>query len=173
MVRRKSQMAAPMQEAILAQCAICSPRPIRSRITRGIHLFSFGAWLQRIQANDVLVQDQYGQASFTSLQTFLQGTVSTYTYAPNYTPLSWRSLEGAFFAEDAIKLRPSLELRMGFRGESTNGWNEANGRASNYAFGSNGVILTQPVVGNSPFTVNNAKFLPAPRIEHRVVSLRN
>ena len=133
-------------------------------LTRGIHLFSFGAWLQRIQANDVLVQDQYGQASFTSLQTFLQGTVSTYTYAPNYTPLSWRSLEGAFFAEDAIKLRPSLELRIGFRGESTNGWNEANGRASNYAFGSNGVILTQPVVGDSPFTANSAKFLPAPRI---------
>jgi len=133
-------------------------------LSHGIHLFTFGAWLQRIQANDFLVQDQYGQVSFTNLQTFLQGTASTYTYAPNYTPLAWRSLEGAFFAEDAIKLRPSLEVRIGFRAEATNGWNEAHGRASNYSFSSNGVILTQPIVGDSPFTVNNAKFLPAPRI---------
>src|SRR5580700_2790789 len=133
-------------------------------LTHGKHLFSFGAWLQGIQANDTLAQDQYGQVSFTNLQTFLQGAVSTYTYAPNYTPSAWRSLEGAFFAEDAIKLRPSLEVRIGFRAELTNGWNETHGRASNYAFGSNGVILTQPTLGDSPFTVNNAKFLPAPRI---------
>jgi hypothetical protein len=133
-------------------------------LTHGIHLFSLGGWLQRLQANDALVQDQYGQISFTNLQTFLQGNVSTYTYAPSRTPLSWRSLEGAFFAEDTIKLKPSLELRIGFRSESTNGWNEANGRASNYAFAQNGVIETQPVVGNSAFAVNNAKFLPAPRV---------
>ena len=89
--------------------------------------------------------------------------MSTYTYAPTFTPLSWRSLEGAFYVEDSIKLRPSLELRIGFRSESTNGWNEDYGRASNYLFDSSGVILTQPVVGNSALAVNNAKFLPAPR----------
>src|SRR6202030_1827070 len=85
--------------------------------SRGNHLFSFGGWLQHLQSNDSLVQDQYGQVSFSSLQAFLQGNVSTYTYAPSYTPLSWRSIEGAFYAEDAIKLRPSVELRIGFRGE--------------------------------------------------------
>jgi hypothetical protein len=132
--------------------------------SHGKHLFNLGGRLQQVQVNDTLIQDQYGQISFTNLQTFLQGKVSTYTYAPNSTPLSWRSLEGAFYLEDAIKLKPSLELRIGFRGESTNGWNEARGRASNYAFDSNGVIVTQPVVGNSAFTVNNAKFLPAPRV---------
>jgi hypothetical protein len=132
--------------------------------SHGKHLLSLGGSLQRVQANDTLVQDQYGQVSFTNLQTFLQGKVSTYTYAPSYTPLSWRSLEGAFYLEDAIKLKPSLELRIGFRGESTNGWNEAHGRASNYAFAPNGVIVTQPVVGSSAFTVNNAKFLPVPRV---------
>jgi Carboxypeptidase regulatory-like domain len=130
--------------------------------TRGRQTFSFGGWLQRIQSNDSLVQDQYGQVSFTNLQTFLAGQVSTYTYAPNYTPLSWRSTEGALFAEDSIKLKPNLELQLGFRFESTNGWNEAQGRASNYAF-ENGVILTQPVVSGSALAVNNAKFLPAPR----------
>jgi hypothetical protein len=132
--------------------------------SHGKHLFNVGGRLQRVQVNDALIQDQYGQISFTNVQTFLQGKVSTYTYAPSFTPLSWRSLEGAFFVEDAIKLKPSLELRIGFRGESTNGWNEAHGRASNYAFDSNGAIVTQPFVGSSAFTVNNAKFLPAPRV---------
>ncbi|HET6142939.1 MAG TPA: carboxypeptidase-like regulatory domain-containing protein [Candidatus Acidoferrales bacterium] len=132
-------------------------------ITHGKHLISFGAWFERVQANDNLIQDQYGQASFNNLQTFLQGAISTYTFAPASTPLSWRSLEGAFFAEDAIKLTPTLEVRLGFRGEFTNGWNEANGRASNYLF-TNGVINTNPTVGNSAFSVNNSKFLPAPRV---------
>jgi hypothetical protein len=132
-------------------------------ITHGKHLLNFGVWFEQLQSNDVLIQDQYAQASFTNLQTFLQGTVSTYTFAPSYTPLSWRSLEGAVYAKDAIKLTPSFELNVGFRGEFTNGWNEAYGRASNYSF-SNGVIVTTPVVGNSAFSVNNAKFLPAPRI---------
>ena len=83
--------------------------------THGIQLFSFGVWAQRIQANDTLVQDQYGQVSFSNLQNFLKGTVSTYTYAPSFTPLSWRSTEGAVFAEDTIRVRPSFELRLGFR----------------------------------------------------------
>jgi hypothetical protein len=133
-------------------------------LARGIHLLTFGGSLQNIQANDALIQDQYGQVSFSNLQKFLQGAVSTYTYAPSFTPLSWRSLQGAFYIEDAFKLKPSLELRIGFRGESTNGWNEAHGRAANFAFGSNGFILSTPVVGNSAFSSNNAKFLPAPRI---------
>ena len=133
-------------------------------LTHGKHLLSFGAWLQRVQANDVLIQDQYGQVSFSNLQSFLQGKVSTYTYAPSYTPLGWRSLESAVFAEDAIHLKPSLELRVGFRAEFTNGWNEAHGRASNYAFNQNGVIASLPVVGGSVFSDNHAKFLPAPRI---------
>src|SRR5713101_5954413 len=132
--------------------------------TRGRHILSLGGWFQRLQSNDSLVQDQYGQISFTNLQTFLQGKVSTYTYAPSFTPLSWRLTQGAFFVEDAIKMNGSLELRIGFRGESTDGWNEAHRRASTYAFDSNGVILTNPVVGGSALAVNNAKFLPAPRV---------
>ena len=131
--------------------------------THGKHLLNFGIWFQRIQSNDTLIQDQYGQASFTNLQTFLVGTVSTYTYAPAYTPLNWRSLEGAAFAEDTIKVTPSLEVRIGFRGEFTNGMNEAHGRASNYQF-VGGVIQTQPTIGSSPFAQNPGKFLPEPRL---------
>jgi hypothetical protein len=133
-------------------------------ITRGAHLFNIGAWIQRIQANDSLVQDQYGQISFSNLQTFLQGKVSTYTFAPVQTPLAWRSLESAVYAEDTIRLRPSFEFRIGFRAEFTNGWHEAHGRASNYLFDRNGVIDTQPTVASSAFNDNRAKFLPSPRI---------
>jgi hypothetical protein len=130
----------------------------------GIHSITVGTWFQRVQSNSSLLNDQYGQASFSSLTTFLAGTVSTWTYAPSATPLGWRSLEGAYFAEDAIKLRPGIELRLGFRGEFTTGWNEADGRAANFVAGSNGVLLTQPVIGSSVFSANEAKFLPAPRV---------
>ena len=134
-------------------------------VTHGKHLVNAGVWLQPTQANDTLIQDQYGQASFTSLQTFLQATVSTYAYAPStITPLNWRTFEGAFYAEDSIKLLQSLELRLGFRGEFTNGWNEAHGRAANFVAGANGVMQTNPVISSSAFANNNAAFLPAPRI---------
>ena len=133
-------------------------------ITQGVHLFNFGAWFQRLQANDDLAQNQYGLATFSNLQTFLQGNVKAFTAIPSSTPLAWRSLEGAAYAQDAIRLKPSLELRLGFRGESTTGWHEANGRGANYLFDSNGLIETPPVVSNSVLTTNNAKFLPAPRV---------
>jgi Carboxypeptidase regulatory-like domain len=133
-------------------------------LSSGKQSFDIGVWVQRVQSNDSLVQDQYGQISFSNLQTFLQGKVSTYTYAPTYTPLGWRSLQEAFYLQDTLKLKPSLELRIGFRAEGTNGWNEVHGRASNYAFNSNGVMVTPAAVGSSAFAVNNAKFLPAPRV---------
>lgn len=132
-------------------------------LTHGIHLFNFGVWTERVQANDTLEQDQFGQISFTNLQTFLQGNVSSYSYARTYTPLSWRSLEGALYAEDTIRPKPSFELELGFRDEFTTGWNEASGRSANFGF-ENGIIQTQPFVGDSAFTVNRAKFLPAPRV---------
>lgn len=131
--------------------------------THGIHQWEAGIWMQQIQANDNLAQNQYGQASFNTLQAFLAGSVSTFTVVRSPTPLSWRSTEWAGFVQDVVKLRPNLQVRAGFRFESTNGWNEAHERASNYLFDANGVIQTNPMVGNSVFTRNRAKFLPEPR----------
>src|SRR5579871_583216 len=133
-------------------------------LTRGIHQIEAGVWLQRIQANDNLAQDQYGQASFASLTNFLQGKVSTFTVVPSPTELGWRSLEAAGFVQDAMKLTSRFELRLGFRFESTSGWNETQGRASNYLFSPSGVIQSQPRIGESVFTVNRAEFLPEPRL---------
>jgi hypothetical protein len=133
-------------------------------ISHGKNQLEAGIWLQRIQSNSNLAQYQYGQASFSSLSAFLNGTVSTFTVVPSPTELGWRSLEGAGFVQDTLRLRQDLELRLGFRFESTNGWNEAQGRASNYLFDQNGVLETQPHIGDSAFTNNRAKFLPEPRI---------
>lgn len=131
--------------------------------SHGRHQVEFGGWLQQLQSNDNLAQNQYGQASFSTLTSFLQGTVATFTVVPSPTALNWRSLEGAGFIEDAIRVTPRLEVRAGFRAESTNGWNEAHDRASNYVI-VDGVLQTDPRIGGSALTDNRAKFLPEPRI---------
>ncbi|MGH9747771.1 MAG: carboxypeptidase regulatory-like domain-containing protein [Candidatus Acidiferrales bacterium] len=131
--------------------------------THGRHQWSFGAWLQRFQSNETIALSQFGQATFSSLQTFLQGTVGSFLFDPAATEMNWRSLFGAIHAEDVIRVSPTLTLSLGFRDEFSTGWNEAHGRAANYAF-IDGVISTTPRIGNSLFTVNNAKFLPQPRI---------
>ncbi|WP_255550900.1 TonB-dependent receptor [Granulicella sp. dw_53] len=130
--------------------------------TRGKHQIEAGGWLQRLQSNDNLAQNQFGQASFTTLQTFLAGTVATFSEVPAPTGLGWRSWMGAGYLEDTVKLTPRLEVRAGIRFESTNGFNEVQGRASRYGF-TNGVIDTNPTVGSSGLTTNKAKFLPEPR----------
>jgi hypothetical protein len=143
---------------------------LEDRVThiRGRHQLSFGAWFQRFQSNETIALSQFGQATFTSLTTFLQGTISSFLFDPVPTEMNWRSLFGAFYAEDVIRLSPKLTLSLGFRDEVSTGWNEAHGRAANYTF-ANGVISTTATglpthIGNSLFTVNNAKFLPQPRI---------
>src|SRR4029077_4574854 len=135
----------------------------RVTLTRGRHQFSFGAWLQPFQSNETIALSQFGQATFTSLQTFLQGTTSSFLYDPAPTPMHWRSFMGAGYAEDTIRVARNLTISLGFRGEFNTGWNEAQVRASNYTF-NNGVISSQPRVGDSLFTANNAKFLPQPRV---------
>ena len=130
--------------------------------TRGRHQFELGIWLQPFQSNEELALSQFGQMTFSGLQNFLRGTGSL-LYDATPTPLSWRSLFGAWYIEDAFHFSPKLVLSLGFRAESSSGWNEAYGRASNYVF-NNGVIATEPHVGNSLFTINRAKFLPEPRI---------
>jgi len=132
-------------------------------LSHGRHQVEAGIWLQRVQSNDLLAQDQYGQASFSTLQSFLQGTVKTFTVVASPTELGWRMLAGAAFVEDTVKVTSRLEIRAGFRSESTSGWNEAQNRAANYAI-VDGVLQTNPVVGSSALTTNRARFLPEPRV---------
>ncbi len=133
-------------------------------LTHGIHRLEAGVWVQRIQNNDNLAQNQYGQASFGSLTSFLQGTVGTFTVVPASTLLGWRSLEAAEYVQDSFRLGKRLEVSAGLRVEHSDGMHEAHGRAANYGFDSNSVIQTQPAVSDSVFTVNQGKFLPEPRV---------
>jgi hypothetical protein len=126
--------------------------------------FSAGVWLQRVQSNDDTVSTTLGQASFTSLQTFMQGNVSNFNVVPSRTGLGWRSLMGAWYFEDTIRLRSNLSLQAGIRHEFTTGWNEAHGRAANYITDAQGVLLTNPRIGGSALTQNNAKWLFGPRV---------
>jgi len=135
----------------------------RVTITQGRNQLSLGAWAQQFQSNETIALSQFGQATFSSLQTFLQGTTGTFLFDPAPTEMNWRAWFGALYAEDVIRWSPKLTISLGIRDETSNGWNEAHGRASNYTF-ANGIINTQPHVGNALFTNNNAIFLPQPRV---------
>ena len=135
----------------------------RVTLSHGRHQWSFGAWFQNFQSNEILNLSQFGQATFTSLQTFLAGTTSSFLYSPAPTEMNWRSLFGAVHAQDVIRVNPKLTLSLGFRGEFSTGWNEAHGRAANYTF-TGRLISSQPHIGDHAFTENNARFLAEPRI---------
>jgi hypothetical protein len=132
--------------------------------THGHQQISVGAWFQPFQSNETIALSQYGQATFTSIQTFKTRTISSFLYDPSPTEMNWRSLFGAGYVEDVIRMSSKLTLSLGFRGEFTTGWNEKHGRAANYTFDSTGVISTDPRISHSFFTTNNAKFLPQPRV---------
>ena len=134
------------------------------QMNRGKHQISFGAWFQRVQDNEDSASRQTGQATFSSLATLLQGTVTSFQVVPHPTELGWRSLFGAWYVEDSMQVKPRLTIRVGLRHEFTTGWNESLGRAANYVLDSSGVLLTTPRLGNGVFTQNNAKWLFSPRV---------
>ena len=131
-------------------------------MTHGRHQFTGGVWFQRLQSNEEIALSQFGQLTFSGVPGFLAG-VGSFLYDPTPTPVSWRSLFGAWYLEDVIRLRPNLSLTLGFRDELSTGWNEAYGKASNYTY-PNGVISSQPNIGTALFTVNHAKGLMQPRL---------
>ena len=134
------------------------------QMVKGRHQITFGAWFQRMQDNEDSASRRYGLATFTNLTTFLQGAVSNFQVVPNPNELGWRSLFGAFFIEDSFRLRPNVTLQLGLRDEFTTGWNEVAGRAANYITDASGVLRTDPRIGNSVYTQNNAKALLGPRV---------
>jgi hypothetical protein len=140
------------------------------KIIKRNHQIGIGGWFQRIQANDDAANQRYGVATFQSVTAFLQGQASQIVAVINPTEIGWRQFAGAWYAEDAIKLRSNLTLSVGLRHEFNNGWNSPAGIASNYVFGEAGCspgtvqcLQSQPVLGHLPYTENNAKLLFAPR----------
>jgi hypothetical protein len=133
------------------------------QMTRGIHHFSAGIWFQRLRDNENTGSRQLGVATFASLTTLLQGTVTTFQVIPNANELGWRSLYGAWYVEDAMHILPRLTFQLGLRHEFTTGWNEVSGRSANYITDGNYVLLTTPYGGSSALTENRMKRLFSPR----------
>src|SRR6202023_2002390 len=108
--------------------------------------------------NEDPVSRERGAVTFASVTAFLQGAVATnqFQVVPLHTALGWRSLFGAWYIEDSMKVSRNLTLQLGLRHEFTTGWNEANGRAANYVTDAQGVLVTVPAVGSSVFSQNNA-----------------
>ncbi len=134
------------------------------QIIRGRHQLTAGVWFQRLRDNEDTASRQTGVATFSTLQSFLQGTLSSFQVVLNPNELGWRSWFGAWYVEDSIRLRSNFTLQLGLRHEFTTGWNEVSGRAANYVTDPNGVLVTNPVVGTSAFTQNNARKLFGPRV---------
>ena len=134
------------------------------QVIKGIHQFNVGGWFQKLQDNENTASRRLGVATFGSLTTFLQGTTTNFQVVPNPTELAFRSWFGAWYVEDSMKLPHRLTFRAGLRHEFTTGWNEKFGRAANYITDANGVLLTDPQIGKSVFTKNNAKSLFGPRV---------
>ena len=82
---------------------------------------------------------------------------------PDHNELGWRSLFGAWYVQDAMKLRRNLTLQAGLRDEFTTGWNEESGRAANYITDASGVLLTNPRWRDRYTRKNNATHLLGPR----------
>jgi hypothetical protein len=133
-------------------------------MNRGRHQFDFGVWFQRIQDNENSASRQAGVAAFSTLTSLLQGTTSSFQVVPSAHEIGWRSLFGAGYADDTIRLTHKLSVEAGLRYEFTTGWNAVQNRAADYVTNSSNVLLTAPVVGSAIFTTNNAKKLFSPRV---------
>src|SRR5437870_3441996 len=131
------------------------------RITKGIHSIALGGWLERLQSTDL--SGTYGQVNFTSLTTFLQGRPTLFQVTQPAPAIPFRVWMGAWFVQDAMKLRSNLTLSLGLRHEISNGYHANNNLGASYTQGPNGVLLTQPRIGDSLFTQNRAKWLFGPR----------
>ena len=130
-------------------------------ISRGIHSITAGGWVERLRWDELSAA--FGQAVFPDLASFLQGRPSTMQVQPNLANNAWRIWEGAWYAQDALKLRPNLTLSLGVRHEFTDGFHNKYGNAANFIPGPNGVLLTQPRIADGLFTKNNARWLLGPR----------
>lgn len=129
----------------------------------GRHQASVGAWFQRLQSNETIALSQFGQATFASLSQFLSGTAGSFLFDPAPTQMYWRTLFSAVYAEDVLRVNSKLSLSLGFRGESSTGWNEDKSHAANYTFPGQ-IVSAQPNIGTAAFTENHARFLAQPRL---------
>jgi Carboxypeptidase regulatory-like domain len=131
---------------------------------KGSHSLSAGLWIQRVQSNRFSSSLSRAVVSYPTLRAFLTDAPTSFQAISLLTTLGFRSTEAAWYIQDELKLRPNLTLRLGLRDEMTNGYNEATGRCARYILDQNSIVQTNPLIGNSCLTENNAKALLQPRL---------
>ena len=132
---------------------------------KGKHSWSFGGWIQRIQADLMgAAQGSAANVAYPTVTAFLQDRPSQAIVVRNPVRLGYRSLEAAWYVQDEIKLLRNLSMRIGLRDEMTNGWNEVTNRCSNFVSDPVYRISVYPQIGGSCLQQNNAKALWQPRV---------
>ena len=133
--------------------------------TKGNHSFSMGFWIERNQQNlSASPSASTGNVSYSSLMNALIDNPSNFIATPDPHPLGYRNTQAAWYVQDEIKLKPNLTVRLGIRDEMTSGLTEAFGRAANYLYDTNGIMVSTPLVGPSGLTQNNSIALWQPRV---------
>src|SRR3989441_3190332 len=134
------------------------------RFIKGKHSWSMGGWLMKVQQNlSGVALSSAANVAYPTILTFLRDQPSNGILTRNAPTLGFRSTEGAWYIQEAMKLLRNFTFRLGLRHEMTNGWNEVVGRCSNYRFDSGFVIQREPIVGKSCIHENHAKLLLQPR----------
>jgi len=120
-------------------------------LTRGKHGLKFGALVERIQDNQLILSNVNGVFRFNSLLSLLtnqpQGFQGNRTIAPPEFALR-QTLFSAYIQDD-VRLKPNLTVNAGLRYEMATVPNEAHNRISNLR----NLADAQPYVG-SPFFLN-------------------
>ncbi len=130
-------------------------------ITKGIHTFTTGVWFERLRWDELSYN--FGQVTFTDIPSFLQGRAASINAQIKQASNPWRETEGAWYVQDAVKLRPNLTLSLGVRHEFTSNFTNKYGKAANY-IAVNGILQTEPRLAKDLFLENNAKWLFGPRV---------
>src|SRR3989475_1549809 len=81
------------------------------RYIRGKHSWSAGAWAQRVQSNRFSSSLARATVTYPTLQAFLTDSPTQFTVIPLLSGLGFRTLEGAWYIQDEIKLKPNLDRK--------------------------------------------------------------
>ena len=127
---------------------------------RGAHSLQLGVDVQRIENNDNVPGDSWGNFSFPTLQTFLGGAPTLFlATTPGGDPTKgWRRTYVAGFIQDDYKVRKNLTLNLGLRYELMTVPTDATNRISNFhrtIINGFEVVDTSPTLGNPIYKSNH------------------
>jgi hypothetical protein len=120
-------------------------------LTRGIHALKFGAFVERMQDNELVFANVNGAFRFDSLENFLtnQPHVFQGIRTPSVPDVGLRETLLGVYAQDDIRVQKNMTLNLGLRYEMVTVPTEAQNHISNLR----NVTDAQPHVG-APFFMN-------------------